>query len=167
MSQLPKPLPTSSKRPARRTLATILGAAAAAALLQFVPTQEGTVYKTYKDIGGVLTYCTGATEDAIAGKVYTPAECSARLDYDLAVHAEGVMSCIKVPLTVGQKVAFVDTAYNIGIAGFCNSSMARKTNAGDRVGGCQALKLWVKVQGKVVRGLVLRRERVMAYCLKD
>lgn len=153
--------------PNKRGLAAIIGAGAAAALMIFTPAQEGTVYKTYKDIGGVLTYCTGATDDAIAGKVYTPAECKAQLDIDLARHAEGVMACIKVPLTEGQKVAFVDTAYNIGVPGFCGSSMVRLTNAGDNRGGCAALKAWNRVNGRVVQGLVNRREKVYVLCMKD
>lgn len=160
---MPPQTPQKSKRP--RALAAIVGAGAALALLQFVPTQEGTVYKTYRDLGGVLTYCTGATEDAIAGKTYTQAECRARLDYDLAVHAEGVMACVKAPLTEGQKVAFVDTAYNIGVKAFCGSSMAREANAGHMVASCDALMRWVKVGSKTVQGLVNRRTRVRTFCM--
>lgn len=135
-------------------------------LLQLTPSFEGTVYKTYPDLGGVLTYCTGATEDAIAGKTYTPQECRDQLEYDLARHAEGVMACIHVPLTDGQKVAFVDTAYNIGIANFCGSSMARLSNAGDMAGACAALSLWVKVKARVIPGLVNRRKITRAFCEK-
>lgn len=162
---LAKPIPTS-KPP--RTLAAIVGAAAAAALLTFVPTQEGTVLKTYKDLGGVLTYCTGATEDAVWGRTYTPAQCAAQLDYDLARHADGISKCVNMDkLSVGQKVAFVDTAYNIGVSAFCGSSMVRLTNAGDKAGGCAALKRWVKVGPNIIRGLVLRRDRTYAFCMKD
>ena len=135
-------------------LVGVVGAAAAAALLVLVK-NEGTVLTTYRDMGGVLTYCTGATEDAHWGKTTTPAECRAQLDKDLARHAEGVMACVRV-LTDGQKVAFVDTAYNIGVVAFCGSSMARKANAGDMAGACAALALWVNVKGQPVRGLVNR-----------
>ncbi|WP_042886344.1 lysozyme [Cupriavidus necator] len=148
----------------RNRLVAIVGVVAAAVLMKVVPANEGTVYKTYRDIGGVLTYCTGATEDAIWGKTYTPNECAAKLDADLARHAEGVMGCVHVPLTDGQKVAFVDTAYNIGVEAFCSSSMARKANAGDMAGACAALSLWVNVKGKVVRGLVARRQIARAFC---
>ena len=149
-----------------KSLIVIVGATAAAGLLAFVPTQEGTVNKTYKDIGGVLTYCTGATENAIWGKTYTNDECKAQLDKDLARHADGVMSCIKVPLTDGQKVAFVDVAYNIGIGAFCGSSMLRKANAGDMIGACDSLLLWNKAGGKVIPGLTARRQRERELCLK-
>lgn len=149
----------------KRALSAIVGAAAATALYVITPQFEGTVPKTYKDIAGIYTYCTGATENAVWGKTYTPAECRAQLDRDLAVHAEGVMGCIKVPLTDGQKIAYVDAAYNIGVANFCSSSMARYTNAGRPIDGCNALPLWNKVNGVVVRGLVVRREVERQYCL--
>lgn len=148
-------------------LKAIVGAAACCALLLFTPTQEGRELKTYRDIGGVLTYCDGATENAIAGKVYTPAECNAQLDRDLERHAGGIARCVPMDqLTTGQRVAFVDTAYNIGIAAFCNSSMATRARAGDIAGSCEALHKWVYVKGKVVRGLQLRRQRSYAICMK-
>jgi lysozyme len=159
--------PSLKQNSKRGGLAAIIGAVAAAALLVFTPTQEGTVLKTYKDLGGVLTYCTGATEDAVWGKAYTPAECAAQLDRDLERHALGISRCVPLArLTDGQKVAFVDTAYNIGVAAFCGSSMARLAIAGDMPGACSALQRWVYVKGKVVRGLQLRRARVYQFCTK-
>jgi lysozyme len=150
----------------KRGLVAVVGAVAAATLLSFTPMWEGTELKTYRDLGGVLTYCTGATENAIWGKTYTPEECRAQLDRDLARHAEGVMACIRVPLTYLQKAAFVDAAYNIGVSAFCGSSMARRANAGDMRGACDALLMWDKVGGKQVRGLTRRRQAERELCLK-
>ena len=79
---------------AGRGLAVLVGAAAAAALFAITPKFEGTVLRTYRDLGGVLTYCTGATENAMWGKTYTPEECRAQLDRDLTRHAEGISKCI-------------------------------------------------------------------------
>lgn len=149
----------------KKSLAVILGSVtAAAALMTMTPKFEGTVYKTYKDVGGVLTYCTGATEDAQWGKTYTPDECKAQLDYDLARHAEGMMNCVHVPLTEGQKIAFTDFTFNAGVSAFCNSSMARKANQGDVMGSCAALSMWDKVNGKPVRGLTIRRAEERKIC---
>jgi lysozyme len=149
----------------RKPLIAIVGAGAAAALLSFVPANEGTVLKTYKDLGGVLTYCTGATENAQWGKTYTPAECKAQLDRDLARHAEGIAKCVDMnKLTDGQRVAFVDTAYNIGVSAFCGSSMARYANSGDMAKSCAALSMWNKVNGREVRGLTIRRAQARAFC---
>jgi lysozyme len=176
----------------RRGLVALVGAVAATALLSFTPAFEGTELSTYRDMGGVLTYCTGATENAAWGKTYTPAQCRAQLDRDLERHAAGIAMCIPLArLTDGQKVAFVDIAYNIGVSGFCGSSMARRTNAGDMVGACNALMAWNKItvlrpvigadgkpvkdaRGKVVmrkvleevRGLTRRRQAERELCLK-
>jgi lysozyme len=154
-----------SKKPARRGLLAIVGAAAAAALLLFTPVQEGRVLKTYRDIGGVLTYCDGATENAQLGKTYTPAECDAQLDRDLERHAAGIAKCVPMDrLTDGQRVAFVDAAFNIGVSAFCGSSMARRANAGDMAGACDALLLWNRAGGREVAGLTRRRERERELC---
>jgi len=176
----------------RRGLVALVGAVAATALLSFTPAFEGTELSTYRDMGGVLTYCTGATENAAWGKTYTPAQCRAQLDRDLERHAAGIATCIPLArLTNGQKVAFVDIAYNIGVSGFCGSSMARRTNAGDMVGACNSLMAWNKItvlrpvigadgkpvkdaRGKVVmrkvleevRGLTRRRQAERELCLK-
>jgi len=154
-----------SKKPARRGLIAVVGAAAAAVLLAFTPVQEGRVLKTYRDIGGVLTYCDGATENAQAGRTYSPAECDAQLDRDLERHAAGIARCVPMDrLTDGQKVAFVDAAFNIGVAAFCGSSMARKASAGDMVGACDALLLWNRAGGREVAGLTKRRQRERELC---
>ncbi len=169
-----------TNRNVRRTLASIIGVAAAATVLNVTPKFEGTIYHTYKDIGGVLTYCTGATENAIWGKTYTKAECADQLDSDLAYHAEGMMACTKgAILTAGQKAAFTDTTYNIGIANFCSSSMAREANRGNATASCNAIMQWdginkwekqpdgtMKKVHYVIKGIVNRRTEVRAICLK-
>ena len=151
------------KRPSK-SLAAIVGAAAAAGLLALVPKFEGTKLTTYRDPIGVLTYCTGATEDAAWGKTYSPAECREQLDRDLARHAEGLMACIKAPMTAGQKVAFVDLAYNGGVGAVCNSTLARKANAGDMAGACAELSKWTRAGGQVLPGLVRRRQAERDLC---
>lgn len=151
------------KRPSK-SLSAIVGAAAAAGLLALVPKFEGTKLTTYRDPIGVLTYCTGATEDAAWGKTYSPAECREQLDRDLARHAEGLMACIKAPMTAGQKVAFVDLAYNVGVGAVCNSTLARKANAGDMAGACAELSKWTRAGGQVLPGLVRRRQAERDLC---
>lgn len=148
-----------------KRLVAVVGAAAAASLLAFTPAQEGEVLKTYRDIGGVLTYCDGATENAHWGQTYTHEECQAQLEKDLASKAEGISKCLPWPrLTDGQRVAFTDAAYNIGVPAFCSSSMARRANAGDQAGACAALSLWINVNGRPVQGLINRRAKERAIC---
>lgn len=149
----------------RAGLVGIVGAVAASALLALTPAWEGTELRTYRDLGGVLTYCTGATENAVWGKTYTPEQCRAQLDRDLERHAAGIRPCLPWErLNDSQKIAFVDAAYNIGVSAFCKSSMARRANAGDMAGACAALSMWDKVGGKPVRGLTRRRAAERAIC---
>jgi lysozyme len=156
-----------ARRPGQRGLVALVGAAAAAALLAFTPAREGRVLHTYRDLGGVLTYCDGATESAAWGRSYTPAEFDARLDRDLERHAAGIAACLPLArLSDGQKVAFVDAAYNIGVAAFCGSSMARLARAGDMAGACDALLLWNKVGGREIAGLTRRRQAERVLCRK-
>lgn len=150
---------------ARNRLISVVGVAVAMMLLQFTPSWEGRMYSTYYDIGGVLSYCDGATENPVPGKRYTDEECDEQTARDLARHAEGIKGCLPWDrLTDGQRVAFVDAAYNIGVRAFCNSSMARRAREGDILGACAALSMWDKVGGKPVRGLTRRRAAERALC---
>lgn len=152
----------------KRGLAAIVGVAAASALMALVPKFEGTKLKTYRDPVGVLTYCTGATENAVWGKTYTVQECATQLDYDLTKHAEGISKCVNFDkLTDGQKIAFVDIAYNIGTAGFCRSTMVKKANAGDLRASCDALLMYRFAAGRELPGLVKRREIERKICLGE
>jgi len=64
-----------------------------------------------------------------------------------------------------QLIASVSLAYNIGTGGFCRSTAARRFNAGNWRGGCDAFLMWNRAGGRVVRGLTLRRQRERAICL--
>nr|WP_276554179.1 lysozyme [Cupriavidus gilardii] len=77
----------------------------------------------------------------------------------------GVNSCVRVPLTDGQRTAFVSFTYNVGRGAFCGSTLVRKLNAGDYVGACNELPRWVYAKGVKLPGLVNRREQERALCL--
>jgi lysozyme len=103
-------------------------------------------------------------------RTYTPQECQvlleARQQHD---YAPAVLKC--APGLVDRKHAFaasIDAAYNAGVAAFCRSPMARRFNAGDWAGGCDAFSNWyTTAKGKRLRGLVRRRAAERALCLKD
>jgi lysozyme len=84
---------------------------------------------------------------------------------DLAKHAEA-LNCVKTPMTDGQKAAFVSFAYNVGVQGFCGSTLVRKANAGDMTGACAELSRWVMAGGKKLPGLVNRRAAERELCEK-
>lgn len=149
-----------------KKIATAIGAGAAALVVPFVMTHEGLRTKAYRDPIDIATVCYGHTgKDVKAGQSYTPAQCQAMLEEDLANHAE-YLSCIKTPLQDGQKAAFVSFIYNVGGAKFCGSTLVKKANAGDLRGACNELLRWTMAGGRELPGLVTRRTDEHAMCLK-
>jgi len=172
-------------------LVALVGAAAAIALATLIPkdesgrevkasvTSDGALLvehrkgpqflAAYADIVGVWTICDGDTKGVRPGMRETEAGCTARLERQLVAHAKPVIAC--VPGLAGQGrenqlVASVSLAYNIGTSGFCRSTAARRFNAGNWRGGCDAFLLWDKAGGQRIRGLALRRQRERAICLR-
>lgn len=167
MEQPKHPLTTAQKATG---LAAIIGTVAAGVLYVTIPDDEGTRLKAYRDIVGVWTICTGDTKNVSPGQVATKAECEARLERQLIAHAEPVMSCIPTLREEGrdyQRAAVVSLAYNVGVRAVCRSTVARRMNARDFRGGCDAILMWDRAGGRQVRGLTLRRQRERAICLRN
>ena len=70
-----------------------------------------------------------------------------------------------VPLTQNQFDALVSLTYNIGSGAFNNSTLL-KLNKGDYQGAADQFLVWNKADGKVMKGLVRRREAERALFLK-
>lgn len=122
--------------------------------------------RAYLDIVKVPTACDGITKGVRIGQTYTPAQCTALLEHELIVHAQGVIAC--VPGLYGranQAAAATSLAYNVGVGAFCGSTAARHFRAGRWRQGCDALLMWNRAGGRVVRGLVLRRQRERDLCV--
>lgn len=129
---------------------------------------EGIDTKPYYDSVGVLTVCIGETKaDGVNFKKdYTVQDCKDMLAKALVKYDEGLTACLTRPITDNMHVAFLSTTYNIGVEGFCHSTMARQTNAGNFRAACSALRLWNKGGGRVIKGLDNRRKAEEALCLK-
>lgn len=65
---------------------------------------------------------------------------------------------VKVPITVNQKAALTDFVYNVGAGNFRSSTLLRKLNAGDVQGAAAEFARWNLANGKVMPGLVMRRD---------
>lgn len=152
---------------AKAKLIARVGAAAAAAVVAFVASKEGTVLRTYRDPIGVITACTGHVDPSLKlGTTYTAEQCRDMLYADLARHADD-LDCVKAPLTDNQKVAFLSFTFNVGRSNFCGSTLVRKANAGDVMGACAELSRWTYADGKQLPGLVNRRAAERALCEKS
>lgn len=135
--------------------------------LAAVAVYEGLSLTEYPDIGGVPTICYGETKGVKPGDVATKEQCDEKLSARLVEFNEGISSCVNAELPDTRRAAFLSLAYNVGIGAFCNSTVVRKINAGDVYGACDAILMWDKVKGRVVRGLTVRRQKERELCLKD
>lgn len=153
----------------------MVGAGVGAALMGIAITQsapvverwEGTRYTPYKDIVGVLTVCQGHTgPDIVVNKVYSKQECRELTEKDLNIAMTGVLKTsphlLWHPMQLAAAISF---SYNVGTGTYANSSVARRFNAGDFHGGCEALKLYKYAGGKIVQGLINRREHEYNICI--
>lgn len=145
-------------------LAKIVGASAASLLVATVALWEGKSNDPYKDIIGVWTVCYGETN--VQMRRYTDAECAAMLEDSLADYAAPVLA--RNPELKGhpyQTAAAVSLAYNIGVANYRRSTVARRFSSGDWRGACDAFLMWNRAGGRVVKGLDRRRRHERGICL--
>lgn len=132
---------------------------------------EGLYQVAYYDPPGILTVCYGSTTNVEKGKVYSIAECRARLDADMLTALQDVERCAP-GLPEPALAAFGDAVYNIGPRLVCDttsSTAARKLAAGDVGGACAELPRWNKarVGGVMVPlpGLTKRRNAEFRLCM--
>ncbi|UNV89510.1 MULTISPECIES: lysozyme [unclassified Comamonas] len=145
-------------------LSAAIGGAAVALAVPLVQKYEGTVLRSYRDPVNVLTSCTGHTGPELRdGQTFTREQCEEMLYKDLAKHADA-LSCVRAPLTDGQRAAFLSFAFNVGDDAFCRSTLVRKANAGDIDGACAELSRWTYAGGKELPGLVKRRAAERQLC---
>lgn len=144
------------------------GSAILAAAVALVGTWEGVRTVAYKDIVGVPTVCFGETRGVKMGDRYTLEECRVMLGDGLVEFERGMRACLRSPDTIPAKsyVAFLSLSYNIGMRAFCGSTVARRANAGDIRGACDAIRMWDRAGGKIVQGLVNRRADERRICLQ-
>lgn len=126
---------------------------------------EGRELVGYVDPVGIPTVCYGHTATARVGQVKTDAECEALLQQDLGIALAAVDRRLPnlPPVTRAALGSFV---YNVGPGAFQSSTLLRKARAGDLAGACNELPRWVYAGGRVLNGLVRRREAERELCLE-
>ncbi len=120
---------------------------------------ESLKLKAYADQGGVWTVGYGHTGRGVfAGLKITQAEADAFLASDIA----GAVACVnrvaKVALTQPQFDALVDFTFNLGCASLSQSTLLRCVNQHDFAGAAAQFPLWDHVHGRVIPGLLRRRQ---------
>lgn len=132
---------------------------------ELIKSFEGLELEAYLCPADVWTIGYGHTGNVKEGDSVTKAEAEALLEKDLAVFRNGVTRAVKVPLNENQFGALVSFAYNLGIGSLQSSTLLKLLNAGDYAGAADQFLRWNKSKGKVLTGLVRRREAERAVFL--
>ncbi len=119
--------------------------------------------KTQADIPMIRKEMPLKLEDA---RVWTKEEINELFKTDVALFERGVLRL--VPSVVGRQGSFdalVSISFNFGLNNLQRSTIRMKANRGDWEGAADAFRAWTKGGGKVLPGLVKRREAEIALFL--
>lgn len=125
---------------------------------------EGRELMGYIDPVGIPTICYGHTATAKVGDTKTPEECEVLLQQDLGIALSAVDKALP-KLPPQTRAALGSFTYNVGVGAFSSSTLLRLAKAGKLVEACNQLPRWVYAGGRVLRGLVIRREAERELCL--
>jgi len=133
---------------------------------------EGCKLKAYYCPAGVCTIGYGHTSAAgapqvVDGMTITQADAEDILKRDIVKYEIAVMDLVKVKLTQNQFDVLVDFAYNAGVGNLKSSTMLKKINSGNLDMVPDELMKWTKGGGKVLPGLVRRRQAEAAWWSAD
>lgn len=127
-------------------------------LIKKITEFEGFSNTAYRCPAGKWTCGIGHTSGVTATTTCTRKEAEQWLKEDLAP-VEAYVNTIEQVRTQGQYDALVDFAYNLGIGNLKSSTLLRKIKEGAPTGDIQEqFRRWVYAGGKVLKGLVKRRE---------
>lgn len=132
----------------------------------FVAHHEGLRLKAYLDPVGIPTICRGETLGVEMGQEKTLAECDALFDARLGMFAYAVDYAVTVPMSPKTHAALTSWTYNVGVRAMEKSTLVKLLNEGKGVQACNELPRWNKARGKVLPGLVKRREEERKLCLE-
>ncbi len=99
-------------------------------------------------------------------RVWTKTEIDELFRTDVGTFERGVLRL--VPGVVGRQGSFdalVSISYNFGLGNLQRSTIRMRANRGDWEGAADAFRVWTKGGGKVLPGLVKRREAEIALFL--
>jgi len=111
-------------------------------------------------IGYGSTYYQGGRKVTLADQPVSSEDAEALLRFELEhTYLPGALRNCPILVSDERKCnAIVDFCYNLGIGRLQTSTLKRKVNAGDWEAAQQQLMLWTKGGGRVLPGLVKRRQ---------
>ena len=126
--------------------------------LAFTEGFEGLRLTAYQDQGGVWTIGYGHTLGVIPGKTITQLQAEMYLLQDIQSAVGVVNNLVTIDLTQNEFDALVDFVFNVGSGNFRTSTLLKKLNANDITGAALEFDKWDHDKGKVVAGLLRRRQ---------
>lgn len=119
---------------------------------------EGFSSFAYKCPAGVWTIGYGRTAGVREGMTISEPEARKYVEQQCEKIGQSIQGLLKVTVTENQLSALISFYYNIGCSAFMKSTLLRKLNAGDIEGAANEFPKWNKAGGRVLAGLVRRRE---------
>ena len=119
---------------------------------------EGCELEAYQDSVGVWTIGYGHTKDVKDGDKINRDEANNLLIEEMPEYEGYINTLVEVPLEQCQFDALVCWVYNLGPTNLQSSTMLTLLNAGKYNEIPQQIKRWNKAGGKVLQGLIRRRE---------
>lgn len=119
---------------------------------------EGCELEAYQCSAGVWTIGYGHTKGVAPGDSVSQEEAEQMLVDELHEYESYINEYVTVALSQNQFDALVSWVYNLGPANLKASTMLKVLNSGDYEGVPAQIKRWNKAGGKVLQGLIRRRE---------
>ena len=119
---------------------------------------EGCRLEAYQDSVGVWTIGYGHTRGVRPGMTCTGEQAVQWLIEDTQIAVDAVNDLVDVALTQDEFDALVDFVFNLGGPALAHSTMRRLLNAGQYHAAAEQFDLWDHAGGKVVAGLLRRRQ---------
>ena len=126
--------------------------------IELIKQFEGCRLKAYQDSVDVWTIGYGHTEGVYEGMEISQHQADIMLDSDLVKYANYINEYVTVSLNPNQFDALTSWVYNLGPGNLKSSTMLKVLNEGSYDDVPFQIKRWNKAGGKVLKGLVRRRE---------
>ena len=132
--------------------------------LSIITATEGFVAEPYRCPAGIASVGYGSTvlldgsRVKMDSKAVTEDEAKALLRKHLDHVETGILRFVRVSLNENEFSALCSFVYNLGIGRLQSSTLRAKLNRGERLAAANQFRRWVRAGGRVLRGLVIRRE---------
>lgn len=136
--------------------------------LTLIKSFESLSLDAYKCPAGIWTVGYGHTgEDVYEGIQITEEDAETLLQSDLCDAEAAVNDCVSININGNQFSSLVSFVFNCGAYAFRKSTLLKKINAGDKYGAADEFLRWSKAGGRVLKGLLRRREAERALFMAE